>query len=302
MKRRPTITDYHSKIKKANFVIFNAISKIHHSRENPLVSIITITKNSENTLERTINSAINQTYKNIEYIIVDAKSTDKTLSIIKDYAKHINYCISEVDFGISDAFNKGIACANGSILGILNSDDWYELTTIEKVVSAFRCHGEGIYHGDLRFWKDAKSQLYSKRGSFNHLVTTMTINHPTVFVTRKVYERIGLFLLDFKVAMDYEWLRWAMISQINFFPINSVLANMQIGGTSNRYFLKALIEEYRARDVHNQPKFTNFFILTVGLIKTVMRKCLKYFRLNWVVNFYRKHFSLQKRLEIDLPK
>src|SRR5258705_5340519 len=101
----------------------------------PLVSIITIVYNGEKYIEDSIRSVINQSYKNIEYIIIDGGSSDNTVSIIKKYEKQIAFWISEKDKGISDAFNKGIAKATGEIIGILNSDDWYERDTVAKAVT-----------------------------------------------------------------------------------------------------------------------------------------------------------------------
>ena len=107
---------------------------------NPLISIITVCFNSSKTIRQTIESVLNQTYTNIEYILVDGKSTDNTVAIIEEYApqftaKGIVYrWVSEPDAGIYDAMNKGIKLATGEWIGIINSDDWYELDACENML------------------------------------------------------------------------------------------------------------------------------------------------------------------------
>ena len=117
---------------------------------NPLVSIITVTYNAEKYLEQTIKSVISQSYKNIEYIIIDGMSSDGTVDIIKRYQKYIAHFSSEPDKGIYDAMNKGIKKANGELIGIINSSDFYEPDAVETVVSAYlQNKGAGIFHGNI---------------------------------------------------------------------------------------------------------------------------------------------------------
>src|SRR5439155_13950516 len=104
------------------------------ARQTPLVSIITIVYNREAYLEQAINSVLQQSYPNIEYIVIDGGSTDNSVSIIKKYASKIQYWVSEPDNGIADAFNKGLMKANGNIIGFINADDWYEPIAVEKAV------------------------------------------------------------------------------------------------------------------------------------------------------------------------
>ena len=104
-------------------------------KRKPLVSIVTIVYNGEKHLEQTIQSVLNQTYSNIEYIIIDGGSKDNTINIIEKYSDRLAYWISEKDNGISDAFNKGIAKSTGEIVGLINADDWYDFDAIKHVVS-----------------------------------------------------------------------------------------------------------------------------------------------------------------------
>ena len=118
--------------------------------KKPLVSIVTTCFNAEKTIERTIKSVINQNYSNIEYIIIDACSTDKTIKIIKRYENHINYFLSEKDNGISDGWNKGIKKCKGEFIQILNSDDYMPKNKIIESINCFKKHPDASYvFGDL---------------------------------------------------------------------------------------------------------------------------------------------------------
>ena len=113
-----------------------------NSYSSPLVSIITVVFNGERFIEKTINSVISQTYKNIEYIIIDGGSTDKTLDIIRQYEDRIDYWISEPDNGIYNAMNKGIKLSRGKLIGLINSDDWYMENAVETVVARYLANSD----------------------------------------------------------------------------------------------------------------------------------------------------------------
>ena len=154
----------------------------------PLVSIITVAYNADPFIEKTIQSVLSQTYSPIEYIIIDGGSTDKTVDIIKKYNDHIAYWRSEKDNGISEAFNKGLSRAAGDIIGIINADDWYETDTIEKVVADFG--NTDIIYGDLQIWNKEKKDFIQK-GDHGLLAKEMTVNHPTVFIKKDCYKKMG---------------------------------------------------------------------------------------------------------------
>src|SRR6187402_2271204 len=103
--------------------------------KGPLISIVTVVYNAKETIERTIKSVISQSYKNIEYIVIDGGSTDGTLDIINKYKSDISKLVSEKDKGIADAMNKGIGYAKGELIGLINADDWYEEGALEKVAA-----------------------------------------------------------------------------------------------------------------------------------------------------------------------
>ncbi len=216
--------------------------------KKPLISIITVCKNSQTTIARTIESVLNQTYKSYEYIIIDGVSTDKTLDIIKSYEKKFKgrmKWISEKDGGIYDAMNKGIIRAKGEIIGILNSDDWYEKDAIQNVVNSYLHHGEGIYYGILRYYYN-NEVLMLKSVSHKFLSEEM-IQHPTCFVTKSIYDKLGIFSLDYKYGSDYELMLRFYNNGANFFMLDKILANFRCSGLTSTNELKTNIEFLKIR-------------------------------------------------------
>lgn len=204
------------------------------------VSIITVSFNAEETISDTIKSVINQDYENIEYIIMDGASKDKTSSIIKSFGFKVTKFISEPDKGIYDAMNKGLALATGEIIGILNADDFYaDSNVISKVVKRFQEEKvEGLY-ADL---------VYVKRNDTNKITRVWRSGdyskgkflkgwmppHPTFFVKREVYEKYGNFNLDLPSAADYEiMLRFIHKHEIKITYLPSIIIKMRVGGQSN---------------------------------------------------------------------
>lgn len=218
---------------------------IKSSKKNlPLVSIITVVFNGEKHLEQTILSVINQTYNNIEYIIIDGKSNDKTIEIIKKYDDKIDYWVSESDEGIYDAMNKGIASANGEFIGILNSDDWYEDYTVAAVIEKYRNNFSAeIIHGIHRLWDD--KGLLGIIGHTDLFLKDGMISHPTCFVKKSIYLKYGSYDREFKIAADYEIMLRFKSKEVQFIFIEAILANFRNNGASNvskKYLLNEVIE------------------------------------------------------------
>ena len=174
---------------------------------NIKISIITITYNSEKTVEETIRSVLNQDYENIEYVIIDGGSTDSTLDIVNNYRDRIACVISEKDKGISDAFNKGIQNATGELIGIINSDDVLLPNALSKVASYYDPLTE-VYRGNTIVW-NAKTQYKCREipsMKFPVVPYFIHVSHQGTFITRKAYSKYGLFDLNFRYAMDLELL------------------------------------------------------------------------------------------------
>lgn len=205
----------------------------------PLVTIITIVYNGEKFIADCINSVRRQNYPDLQYIIVDGGSTDGTLDIVARHRDIVTDLISEKDEGISDAFNKGILRANGEIIGLINTDDWYEDGAIEKAVRAME--DNDVVYGDLRYWNNGQPD-YIAKGNHLHLNREMTVNHPTVFIKRSCYQRFGSFDKQYKCAMDYDLLLRLSVNNCRFHYIPAVLANMRWGGLSDNRWMMGVRE------------------------------------------------------------
>jgi glycosyltransferase involved in cell wall biosynthesis len=208
------------------------------------ISIITVVYNNENTIKDAIDSVLSQSYKNIEYIIIDGASTDQTINIIKSYEKKITKFISEKDLGIYDAMNKGILQATGDIIGILNSDDLYENNKIiEIITNEFIKDIElDILYGNLVYVeKNDITKIVRKWISCDYDMTFFERGdvppHPSLFLKKKVYNTVGLFDLKYKLASDYEFM--LRVFKKNSFKskyINQVFVKMRLGGATNKNF------------------------------------------------------------------
>ena len=214
-----------------------------------LVSIVTIVRDGVKTLPRTLASVLSQDYPNIEYIIIDGASTDGTLDLLRANEHRIDLWVSAQDQGISDAFNRGIALSRGEIIGLLNSDDWYEPDAVQAAVDLMRQASADIVCGRLQYW-DGDRPTYLAASDPAQLDRGMTVGHPTVFVRRDGYCRMGLFRLDFRLAMDYEWLLRAREAGARFAVVDQRLANMQGGGVGDRRWRDSQREVARARAMH----------------------------------------------------
>ena len=209
------------------------------TQDRPEFTIITVTLNSEKTLQRCINSLKAQTYKNFEYIIIDGDSQDSTLQIIDDNQDIVVTLISEADSGLYDAMNKGIAVARGRFIGIINSDDEYLPETLNLVKKHLESNpSEQVIYGDL-FMGDG---MHEKLSVPINEISSRMIPHPTVFVSLETYQKHGVFNTSYKVAADYELMLRLRNSRINFHRINQPLARMHSGGYSAKHIFRSVIE------------------------------------------------------------
>jgi len=199
--------------------------------KNIRVSIITPCFNSESTIERTMKSVLEQDYENLEYLIIDGGSTDRTLKLVEKYEPLFGgrmKVISEPDNGIYDAMNKGIKNASGELIGIINSDDCYEPNAVETVVSAMVTNKYQILYGMMRIIK-AGVETKVTMPKHENLAEEM-IAHPTCFVTKKVYTDFGMFDTKYRSCADHDFmLRMREHPEVSFVPVYKILASFTEG-------------------------------------------------------------------------
>ncbi|MCP9199584.1 glycosyltransferase [Gramella sp. GC03-9] len=250
------------------------------------ISIITVVYNNVDTISECIRSVLNQSYKNIELVIIDGGSSDGTQKEIEKFQDKLGYYISEKDKGIFDAYNKGIRKASGDVIGILNSDDLlFGNETIARIVAAFSnsnahlVYGHGMYIGkrNSKLIKRIYSCRKFRKGFLKYGWIPL---HPTIYVKKEVYQKHGWYSLDYSIASDYDMsLRWFEDEHLKKEFLNEWIVKMRMGGKSTTLNLQKrkstedldIIQKHRLLGVFTlfckigrkvpqyvQPRFMNF--------------------------------------------
>ena len=243
------------------------------------VSIITCTYNSEKTILDTINSVLSQKYKNIEYLIIDGKSTDSTIDIIRlnqfNFSGRLRF-ISEPDNGIYDAMNKGILNSTGDIIGFLNSDDYF--TSDDVIGSMIDNFEEGIdaVYGDVHFIKNGNKEKcvrYYSSAIFRPMMLKYGLMpaHPTFYARKNVYLKDGLFSLDYKIAADYDMMvRLFYKYNIKARYIKMDFVTMRVGGISTKnLYSRFLTTKEDLKACRNYGLKTNLFFISFKYLKKI---------------------------------
>jgi len=229
------------------------------SAELPLVTVVTISYNSESGVARTIESVLNQTYRKIEYVIIDGGSQDATVSSIEKNRARLSYWRSGPDGGISNAFNLGIAVARGRYVAFVNSDDWMSPDQIAQAVKALEESGAAFAFGNLAVHSEDGRLLYvmeGRRDYWKNMRYRMPyINHPTVVVRRDVYEKVGPFDSRRRIAMDFDWHLRAELLGARGVYAPQLLGHMGEGGVSNQRWRAGLREVRAVAIEHRQSWF-----------------------------------------------
>jgi glycosyltransferase involved in cell wall biosynthesis len=234
------------------------------------ISIITVCYNSEKTIRDTIESVLSQKFEHIEYIVIDGGSTDRTMAIVREFGNRIAHVVSEPDNGIYDAMNKGIALATGDVIGILNSDDFYDAdTAIASVVEAFnREPAADMVFGDVVFVLPEALQKvcrYYYAGHFKprKLRYGWMPPHPATFVKRELYARYGLYNTSLKIAADYEmFVRWLLVNRCDYVWLSRVLVRMRMGGVSTSGIRSSiLLSKEIVRACRSNGIYTNLLLV-----------------------------------------
>jgi glycosyltransferase len=249
------------------------------------ISIITVVRNNKEFIESCIKSVLGQSYKDIEYIVVDGASTDGTLEIINKYKYKVSKLISEKDSSYIYAMNKGLALASGSVIGFLHSDDFYaDNTVIEKIANLFKNNDTDSLYGDLvyvtknnpdiviRYWRGQDYNAKNFRWGWMPA-------HPTFFVKKNIYEKYGYFNTDFTISTDYEsMLRFLYKYGISTQYLPGTIVKMRYGGLSNgsvKNIIRKTIEDYKACRMYKLGLST---VIAKNMIKLPQFRFLAYNR------------------------
>jgi len=239
------------------------------------VSIVTVVKNAETTIQRTIESVLKQSYKNIEYIIIDGLSSDQTLNIIKNYGHQISVVISEADIGIYDAMNKGVSQTTGEIVGIISAGDIFANEKIvELIVEKFKSNSLDAVYGNVEYFspkninkiiRTYKSDKFKPNLIKNGIIPA----HPSLFLKKIIYENNGLYNTSYKIAGDFDFIaRIFFDGTVKYFYIPQTIVKMEYGGVSTAGLRSMLIinqEIYRSCQIN-------------GIKTSYQRLALRYFK------------------------
>ncbi len=266
-----------------------SLQKLHtqYIPTQPKVSIITVLLDSKKFIKDAIESVLSQDYPNIEYIIIDGGSVDGSVEIIESFRNQIAVFISEKDKGVYDAINKGIASATGDIIGILHSDDFFVgSNTVSDIVKCFIANQTDAVFGDLQYVGNSKKNEVVriwKAGAYKPdlFYKGWMPPHPTFYVKREVYEKLGAFNTQLKFAADYElMLRFILKHQITLSYLPQFLVKMRVGGASNRNLsnrVKANMEDRKAwKMVGIKP---GFLTLVLKPLKKIFQ--YRFFNQSW---------------------
>lgn len=235
------------------------------------ISIITVSYNSEKTIGKTIESVLGQSYSPDEYIIVDGKSKDNTVAVAREYdekfrEKGIEYkIISEPDKGIYDAMNKGIALAQGEVIGMINSDDWYEEKALEIVAKTYQEQQFDMMYANLNLVKE-NGDVILKRARLRKFITSRDWNHPTTFVKKAVYNLMQYDLNN--LYADFDMMMAIRKKGYKVVIVNQVLANFTTGGVSNVKKFSNVISRIKDRYVaYRKNGYSRLYMLECVLIE-----------------------------------
>jgi glycosyltransferase involved in cell wall biosynthesis len=257
--------------------------------DKPLITLITVVLNGAKHLEETILSVLNQTYDNVEYIVIDGRSTDGTLDIIRKYEHGIDYWVSEKDKSVYDAMNKGVVLSAGTLIAILNADDVYYQTTINNITSFFlkNRHIDFIY-GSINL-VDKNGMIFGCRVPhkdekiMNFLHREIPFNHSSFFVKKNVYKSVGLYDISFKISSDYDFIIRVFKKKFGGKRINETFGAFRTDGKSSS--IHTFFENYT---ILIKNEYSNIIALYI-LISTIIKYCVKFILPKKLIIFLKKY-------------
>ncbi len=251
--------------------------------KRPMISVITVSLNSEKTIRTTIESVLHQTYQNYEYIIKDGGSKDNTIEIANEYKEKFEgrlHIIQQKDKCMYEAMNQGIAACQGEMIGIINSDDFYSSDTLEKVAEVYEKSETGllVVIGDMERVSSEGKLIYRYRFTQDMVDRKACFGHPSMFAAKAVYDHIGLYDTSYSLAADGDWQYRAMENEeVRVKLVPSVFNHMREGGASDnpKYRWKWFKERSRMQIEHHRgSKFSIYFKELKKVIRTDIKSML----------------------------
>ncbi len=232
---------------------------------NTRISIITVTYNSAATVAETVRSVLSQTFSPLEYIVMDGASGDDTVSIVEGYRKEFEdkgirlTVISEPDNGMYDAMNKGIRISSGDVIGIINSDDWYEPDALKTVANEYSSQPFDLFYADLRLVFPG-GRSFVKHSRYRRYATSRDWNHPTTFIAKTVYDH-DLYRTE-TIHDDYDLILRIRKQNIRIRVVNKVLANFRMNGVSHSRSVSAAIKSIKLKyRIYRQNGYSRLYII-----------------------------------------
>jgi glycosyltransferase involved in cell wall biosynthesis len=263
--------------------------------ESPTITVVTVCRNVLPALRETVASVLSQDYPALEYWIVDGASTDGTVEYLAELERRGVRTVSEPDRGISDAMNKGIRLASGTLIAHLHAGDLYAPGALEAVAHAHAADpGADVYCAWMRKREPHGDVVY--RCAPDRLERDMTVNHPATWTRREAFERLGGFDEGLKRAMDYDFFLRARVAGCRFHVIEAPLAIMESGGASERSLWATLAETHAIRRRRMRAGFARTGAYLAFLYaRGEARRALQAIGLGGLVAWYRRRFALLKK-------
>ncbi len=250
----------------------------------PLLSVITVVYNGEKYLEETIQSVINQTYDNVEYIIIDGGSIDGTLDIIKKYEEKIDYWVSEKDKGIYDAMNKGIDSASGNWINFMNAGDcFFDKNILNNIFNINKYENIDILYGDLKIQYKNFFKFQQAR-NLNTIWQGMAFSHQSCFISTS-YHKKNKYDLKYKITADFNLIYNAYINKYEFFYLNSIIATVIPEGLSDSNHLKVhkeVIKVVLNKELKVKYLIYYYYYYLIIIIKLSIKRFLGYKIINMI--------------------
>jgi len=259
--------------------------------DKPLISVITVVFNGETYLEETIKSVINQSYDNVEYIIIDGGSTDGTLDIIGKYEDKIDYWVSEADGGIYDAMNKGLSLSSGKYIGIINADDWYMEEVFQESMEALIATQADYSFASIQKIPSGLIVRPVYPLENGKVFQGMMYPHITAFISRDIYKNIGLFNTKYKIAADYDMAQRIHNAGYRAVSVDRILAELIEGGASDT--IKSKSENRDIAISHGKGYFSAYLSYFCYLLKHCIRQFFPKKTINIIYKLKKSRFQYE---------